>query len=221
MTRSTRRAVLKTSALGLGLLALPFAGALGPALAALGPEDAEAVRRAERYLNDIKAMRARFVQISSNGAYAEGEVLIKRPGRMRFEYDPPHPVLLIADGTNLLYYDKDLKQASFIPLWETPLWFLIRKKVRLSGDVEVSGVTLDAGALRMTVQERGAGDAGTVTLVFSDQPFALRKWEVTDAQGITTQVALVNPDFSARLDNDAFDYGELDVYGLRERRNQP
>ncbi|MDH3474767.1 MAG: outer membrane lipoprotein carrier protein LolA [Rhodospirillales bacterium] len=217
MTELTRRAALRCTITGLGLCALPLAGGLAPAQAALKPEEEQAVRKAERYLNRISTLRSRFVQISSNGAYAEGEVVVRRPGRLRFEYDPPHPVLLIADGTNLLYYDKELKQASFIPLWETPLWFLIRKKVELSDNVEVTQIRRATGTLRMTLQESGGGDAGAVTLVFSDRPFALRKWEVIDAQGVTTQVALINPQFDIEVDDDVFDYGDLDTHGLQRK----
>ncbi len=208
------------------VLALPLAGlvllaALDAGRAALQPEEVQAVLKAELYLNRIKTLQARFVQISSNGAYAEGEVHVRRPGRMRFEYDPPHPVLLIADGTNLLYYDKELKQATFIPLWETPLWFLIRKQVDLSGDIEVTDVDLGPGTVRITVQEKAADQVGAVTLTFSDQPFALRSWEVTDAQGITTRVSLLNPVYGRMVSNKLFDYGDLDVYGFRGPREDP
>ena len=213
MTLLTRRTALRLSIGGLALAAVP-------AWAALTPEEAEAVSKVQRYLNGISTLQSRFVQISSNGAYAEGEVFIRRPGRMRFEYDPPHPVLLIADGTNLLYYDKELKQASFIPLWETPLWFLIRKKVDLGDKVQITRVIQAAGTLRLTIEEKGAGESGAVTLVFSDHPFALRKWEVVDAQGVTTQVALVDPQFDVEIDKGLFDYGDLDVYGFKGRQNR-
>ena len=99
----TRRTALRLSIGGLALAA-------APAWAALTPEEAEAVSKVQRYLNGISTLQSRFVQISSNGAYAEGEVFIRRPGRMRFEYDPPHPVLLIADGTNLLYYERSSRR---------------------------------------------------------------------------------------------------------------
>ena len=114
--------------LGLALGALALLAWQPPARAAaeLNGEQLAAVLKAEIYLNQIKSLQARFVQISSNGAFAEGEVFVDRPGKLRFEYDPPHPILMIADGINLLYYDKELKQSTFIPLWETPLWFLMR-----------------------------------------------------------------------------------------------
>ncbi len=185
---------------------------------ALSPDQSAAVRRAVRYLNDISTLKARFIQISSNGAYAEGDVIIQRPGKMRFEYDPPHPVLIIANGLSLLFYDREIKQASFLPLWETPLWFLIRKEVTLSEGIVVSAVEQSPGALRITITDKDLSETGSVTLVFSDRPLALKKWEITDAQGILTQVSLINPRYGIEVDPLAFDYSDLEIQG-RERRD--
>lgn len=178
---------------------------------ALSPDDVAAVGRVLRYLNGISTLRARFVQISSNGTYAEGEVVVKRPGKMRFDYDPPHPVLLIATGLSLLFYDRELKQATFMPLWETPLWFLIREKVNLSDSIRVTRVARGPGSLRVTLQDRDAKDAGRITLVFSDKPLSLKKWELVDAQGIATQVSLVNPEFGVEVDPELFEYRDLEI----------
>jgi len=203
------------AASGLGAAA-PVAVAAEPV--ALSPDQSAAVRRAVRYLNDISTLKARFIQISSNGAYAEGDVVIQRPGKMRFEYDPPHPVLIIANGLSLLFYDRELKQASFLPLWETPLWFLIRKEVTLSEGIVVSAVEQSPGALRITITDKDLSETGSVTLVFSDRPLALKKWEITDAQGILTQVSLINARYGIEVDPLAFDYSDLEIQG-RERRD--
>lgn len=221
--RNWRRGLLIALASGLctGLLA-----AAPPALAAdgreqtvaLSPDDVAAVTRVERYLNDIKTMKARFLQVSSNGAYAEGEVVIDRPGQMRFDYDPPTPVLIIANGLTLLYYDEELKEATFLPLWETPLWFLIREEVRLDDNIDILAIEEALGTLRMTLRDPDAPDGGTVTLVFSDEPLTLRKWELTDAQGIQTQVSLVNPVYGEAVDPDLFKYGDLEVYNKNPDR---
>lgn len=185
------------------------------ARAALAPADQAVVRQAEDYLNGIKTLQARFVQISSNGNFSAGEVFIRRPGRLRFEYDPPVPIVMIADGINLLYYDRELKQSTFIPLWETPLWFLIRDEVNLEKKVQVSEVVRDSATVRLTVSDTETPESGSVTLVFTERPFALRKWVVTDAQGITTQVTLQNPEYGLSLPDKIFDTGELDPYGFR------
>ena len=201
------------AAIMIALAAISAAAPAGAAtgLASLSPDDAAAVQRAVRYLNDITTLRARFVQISSNGTYAEGEVIIERPGRLRFDYDPPNPVLLIADGLSLLFYDRELKQASFLPLWETPLWFLIREKVQLSDDVQIAAVERGQGVLKLTLRDKESADAGSMTLIFGDAPLSLRKWELMDAQGISTQVSLINPEFGVPIDAAAFDYDDLEI----------
>jgi outer membrane lipoprotein-sorting protein len=193
------------------LLAGPAARGNAAERAGLSPDDVATVGRIVQYLNDMSSLRARFLQISSNGAAAEGEVLVKRPGRMRFDYDPPHPVLLIANGLTLLFYDRNLKQATFLPLWETPLWFLIREEVKLSDTVRVTRVESELGSLRLTLEDREAREAGSVTLVFSDKPLVLKKWEVVDAQGIATQVSLINPAFGVDIDPEAFEYQDLEI----------
>lgn len=196
---------------GLTLAGLALSAILSPMPAARAAVSAEAetIARVEDYLNGIKTLHSRFVQVASNGDYAEGDVFVDRPGRLRFEYDPPSPVLLIANGLSLLYYDKELRQSSFVPLWETPLWFLMREDVKLSGGVEVTKVGRGAGTLSVTLQEKKAEGAGAVTLRFSDNPLTLRKWEITDPQGITTEVALVNPKFGVKIDRDMFDHRNL------------
>jgi outer membrane lipoprotein-sorting protein len=196
----------------LQFIAAPLSGAGSAADASLSPDDVSTIVRVEDYLNRLDSVRSRFVQLSSDGGYAEGELVVDRPGMLRFEYDPPVPILMIADGAFLLYYDKELKQSTFLPLWETPLWFLVKDKIRLSDNIEVTDVTSDRATLSVTVRDNDLGDVGTITLVFSDQPLSLRKWTITDPQGITTQVALVNPQFGVPIDDKVFDYSDLDVY---------
>jgi outer membrane lipoprotein-sorting protein len=104
-----------------------------------------------------------------------------------------------------------VKQASFLPLWETPLWFLIREQVTLSEDVVVSAVEQSPGALRITIADKELSEAGSITLVFSDRPLDLKKWEITDAQGILTQVSLINPRYGVEIDPQVFDYGDLEI----------
>ena len=183
----------------------------------LSPDQVATLTRVEDYLNQLDTLQARFVQISSNGSYAEGELVVERPGSLRFDYDPPHTALLIASGLTLLYYDKELKQASFLPLWETPLWWLIRERVVLGEEVEVIGVEEGLGTLSVTLRDRDNPDSGEVTLVFSDAPLVLRRWEVLDTQGIVTQVSLVDPKFGVEVAEDAFDYSDLEINrGQRE-----
>ena len=199
--------MLATAAL-CGLLGLPTTGARAEdeaQVAALSAQDIDDLARVERYLTEIRTLEARFVQVSSNGSVAEGDLYINRPGRLRFEYDPPFPVLMLADGLVLLYYDKELEEATYLPLWETPLWFLLKDEIKLQDNVRLLAIERGLGSLRLTVEEAGDDAQGRVTLVFSDRPLALKKWIVTDAQGITTEVALVSLRAGVDLDEALFD----------------
>jgi outer membrane lipoprotein-sorting protein len=188
---------------------LPQAAAAAAQQAALSPDASAALVRAERYLNDISTLSARFIQISSNGVYAEGTLAVSRPGKLRFEYDPPAPILMIANGLSFLYYDKELEQATYLPLWETPLWFLIRDEVELNDKIRVQEVEQLDNDLRITLADPEAEAAGQVTLVFAEQPFRLIRWELLDAQGIRTEVTLVNPTYGGKVEAKLFDIGTL------------
>ena len=118
----------------------------------------------------------------------------------------------------LLYYDRDLKQATFLPLWETPLWFLIREKVELGDDLRAIKVVEDLGVLSITLEDRENPDRGQVTLIFSDAPMALKKWEVLDEQGIKTEVALIDVVYDVAIDDDVFDYDDLEINKAGQER---
>ena len=213
------RRLIVTLALG-GLAALTLASgqlsfggkaSANPDPALLSPDDVANIERIERYLNRLDTIQARFVQVSSNGDYAEGQVFVSRPDNLRFDYDPPSTVLLISDGVTLLFYDRELKQASFIPLWETPLWFLVREDIRLTEGLEVLAIEEALGTLSVTLQDPENRELGTVTLIFSNDPLTLRKWEVLDSRGVVTQVSLINPQYGQPIDQDLFDYGDLPI----------
>ncbi|WP_025897269.1 LolA family protein [Sneathiella glossodoripedis] len=162
----------------------------GTKAAELSLDDQESVARVEAYLNEITTLKARFLQINAEGQYARGTVLINRPGRARFEYDPPAQILVVADGTWLVFHDKELEETNRIPLYSTPISVILKEKVELKGDVTVTSVEKDGGILRINIIDTDEPDQGGLTLVFTLAPFELRKWLVTDAQGSTTSVAI-------------------------------
>ena len=95
---------------------------------------------------------------------------------------------------------------------ETPLWFLIREEIDLDKGVEVTAVERRAGTVRVTLRLDENGGEGQVTLVFGDRPLALHSWEIRDAQGISTQVSLLNPDFGAAVERSLFEHGDLNIH---------
>lgn len=156
----------------------------------LSLDNQEDIARAEAYLNKITTLKARFLQINSEGKIAEGTVFMKRPGRARFEYEPPAQILVVADGTWLVFHDKELKETTRLPLYSTPISVLLKENVTLNGDVTVLSVEKDANTLRINIIDTDEPEQGGITLVFSDKPLKLRKWLITDAQGNTTSVSI-------------------------------
>jgi len=193
----------------LVLLVSTIAAVAAPAPAVLTPQDTLELQRIAAYLNGIRTMTARFRQIANNGAVSTGKLWVARPGRMRFEYDSPNPITLLADSNYVYYWDKELKQASKYELRSTPAWFLLRDPISFGGDVVVTSVQHAGAAIGVTVVESAQSDAGSLTLVFTENPLTLRQWIVVDQQGKTTTVTLSDLQFGMALDPMLFQYQSL------------
>jgi len=179
------------------LIAAAACAALARPALALSTQDTQDIARIETYLNGIKTLKAKFLQISPAGASSSGKLWMERPGRMRFEYDPPSPLLLVAGHGLVIYHNSDLDQTSNIPLSQTPLGILLQDNITLSGSVTVLQVSRDEGAIALQLQRTGAASQGTLNLIFADNPLELRGWIVRDAQGQDTRVVLDNLDFAS------------------------
>lgn len=170
-----------------------------------GAQRAE-LKRVEDYLNGLKTLQARFIQVSQRGQVAEGDLYLQRPGKVRFEYDPPVPILIVSSGLVLYYFDKELEQTSQVFVRATPVGILVREKLSFTDDVTVSHFVRRAGAIRITVQLTDDPDEGAITLVFSDKPLMLRQWVVLDAQGKQTSVTLTDVRTGRPLDPALFKF---------------
>jgi outer membrane lipoprotein-sorting protein len=182
----------------------------------LTPQDQADLQRITAYLNSITTMYARFQQYSSNGGTASGQMWMERPGRMRFEYNPPSPILLIADRFYVYYVDKQLVEMQQVGLKSTPAWLLLRDPITFD-DLIVTGFARGSDLLRVTVVEQAHPDGGSLTMAFSDQPLALRQWTIVDAQRRTTTVMLAGEQFGMALDPKLFIY--QDPFATSRRYN--
>ena len=180
----------------------------------LNADDRATVARIERYLTGIETLRGRFVQAASNGGRATGQVWLKRPGKLRFEYDEPSDILIVSNGSMLLYFDRELEQTSYIPLSQTPLGFLVKDRVDLRDveDYHLAGLERDQGEIAVWVAQQGvdAGQPGSLRLVLATEPLALKRWRVVDQQGTVTRVSLDGVETGVSLDDDLFDFGEIE-----------
>jgi outer membrane lipoprotein-sorting protein len=170
------------------------------------PQDNTDLRRIEVYLDSLRTLKAHFLQVAPNGALAQGTAWLDRPGRMRFQYDPPSPLLLVAGHGLVVFYDKSLNQTSNIPISQTPLGILLADHVRLAGDVTVTGMQRLPGQLQVSLVRSGSPGDGTLTLIFADNPLTLRQWTVVDAQRQETRVTLYNTEFGGSYDQKLFEF---------------
>lgn len=197
----------------LPLLALPVAmlGSL-PAAAQLAaappstPQDQADIAHVETYLNGITSMKARFLQVDANGNSVGGNVWMHRPGRMRFEYDPPDKMLLVAGHGLLVFYDPAVKQTTNIFLSSTPLGLLLEKNLKLSGKVTVTGIARAKGQIQLSLVRSDKPQAGTITLIFATDPLTLRSWIITDAQGRKTQISLYDMAYGGTYPDSMFTF---------------
>ncbi len=212
-----RRAVLAAGvAMAIAAPALSPA-AVPPSPAALTPEDMSDLQRVAAYLSGIHTMTARFQQVSAGGS-AAGWVWMARPGRMRFEYDPPSPILLLADRFYVYYVDKQLAEMSKVGLKSTPAWLLLRDPITFS-DLIVTRFERGPNALRITVAEQAEPNSGSLTMLFNSQPLALRQWTIVDQQGKATTVSLSQEQFGMALDPKLFVY--QDPFATSRRQHEP
>jgi outer membrane lipoprotein-sorting protein len=189
-----------------------------PAPAPAAAPDPATLARIEAYLNGLASFRARFLQLAQNGASATGTAWIVRPGRMRFDYDPPEPTLLIASGGQVLLYDRDLRQPSIAPASSTPLGMLLRPEIRLAGDITVTGLERRGGFLHLSMHRTGQAAEGRLTLSFSEAPMQLRQWSVLDAQGRETRVTLYEIDTATRPNLRMFDFNDPRFFEEEQQR---
>jgi outer membrane lipoprotein-sorting protein len=191
------------------LLLTPLAGfAAAPIPAPLTQQDTLELQRIAAYLNGIRTLKARFQQYASNGI-STGEVWVARPGRMRFEYEAPASVTLLADSESVYYFDKGLGQTSKYELRSTPAWFFLKDPISFGADVVVTRFEHQGGLIRVTVVESVRPDAGSLTLVLTENPLTLRQWTVIDQQGKSTTVNLSDLQFGVALDPSLFQYPSL------------
>lgn len=191
----------------------------GPVSAA-SPSKREAdIARVEAYLSGITSIVAEFNQVDVKGNLAKGTFYLKRPGKMRWQYEPPTPVLLVCDGSVLTYYDAELDQVNYIGVDDTLATFLARPRISLdSASTKLTSFSSGQGVIRATIVQAKKPDEGSLTLELSDSPLQIRRMVVTDANGNATQVALSNAKFGEELPDSLFKFE--DPRGRQQRRSK-
>ncbi len=186
----------------------PFAAVLGQpgsAAAALKPEQRALVDKVNRYLSSVQTLQGKFVQVGGDGRRATGNFYLAKPGRVRFEYDDPSPIELVADGTSVVVRDRNLATQDVYPLSQTPLRFLLADRVDLTKDTNVIAAYADEVFVTVVLEERNTlVGTSRLMIMFDAKNMQLKQWTVTDPQGFDTTVAVYNLDASKKPDPSLF-----------------
>lgn len=182
-------------------LALP-AGAT--ATVQLSSQQAGAIQQISDYINSIRNMQGEFTQISPKGNLSRGVFFISKPGKMRFEYAPPNPFLIVADGTWLTIKNTVKEKGDQFPLSQTPLRLVLADHVDLLRDTHILGFDESDGLASVTLEDRGSAMGGQLTLVYDEKQKQLQQWVVTDSKGRKTTVSLENLQAGVKVDPKLF-----------------
>lgn len=156
------------------------------------------------YLNGLRTAQGQFTQVNEDGSISTGRILLKRPGRVRFEYDPPESALVVADGDTVGIVDPRSNERQGYPLHRTPLKIILERNVNLGRARMVTGHVSDGTTTTVRAQDPDNPDYGSIDLVFTADPVELRQWIINDANGGRTTVILGDLVKDVRLADENF-----------------
>jgi outer membrane lipoprotein-sorting protein len=161
--------------------------------------------RISLYLSSVQTMVGNFVQVGPDGGKTQGTFYIQKPGKVRFEYNPPTPIDIIADGSSVVVRDRNLATQDLYPLSQTPLRYLLADRIDVVRDTDVVSVTSDDTFVTVVIEEKQlVVGTSRLMIMFDAKDLALKQWTVTDPQGLDTTVAVFNLDAAKKPDPNLF-----------------
>jgi len=172
----------------------------------------------EKYLTELKTMAADFKQLAPDGTISTGKFQLKRPKKMRWQYNPPTPILMVTRGNYLTYYDYELNQVSDIPLDNTLLGILSRQDIDFeNSNIVVSEHYDEKGFITVTLEQKDAPEQGSLGMVFKKNPMQLTHLVVTDATQLVTQITLNNIEEGVTLEDAVFKFKDPRIGGKNKK----
>lgn len=211
MITPSRRSVLAGLASLAGVGSLPaVAQTANPAL----------VAEVERYFNSIRTMQARFVQSNPGGTVVQGTLSVRRPGRMRFEYDPPSQLKIVADGSQVTMWDIANRDFGQWPIGWTAASFLVKEPMVLQGgELAVEKIERTDGMLQLTMSQAKKPQEGKVIVRLGENPMVLRGWTIIDNRGQRVDVSLNGLQTGLQLADSLFKFDGPDASMIRRGGN--
>ena len=204
----------------------PKVAAVGAPVAIAPAEPADAatlLAQANAYFNGIGTLTGSFMQIGADGRRIGGKLTLAKPGRLRFDYDQPSPLEVVADGTSVAVRDRKLNTQDLYFIAQTPLKFLLREKIDLARDLSVTNVSNDPAGVRISLEDRATlGGTSKIQLLFDSEMKTLSQWRITDPQGYITTVQLSNLQKGKSVDGSVFfiNYGRSEDKAMQQQIQQ-
>ena len=164
----------------------------------------QAIAKINAYINSFQSLKCDFSQVSSKGNLSQGVLYISKPGKLRFDYAAPNPLLIVADGRWLTIKDRVRERGDQFPLSATPLRLVVSPQVDLLAETDVVAFDQRDGLTSVSLQDRKGGMGGYITLIFDDQLNQLQQWIVVDGKDRRTSVQLSNIQFGGKFDPKLF-----------------
>jgi outer membrane lipoprotein-sorting protein len=178
---------------------------LGNQQSAFNPQQRALLDRVSLYLSSVQTMVGNFVQIGPDGGRTQGTFYIQKPGKVRFQYNPPTSLDVIADGSSVVVRDRNLATQQLYPLSQTPLRYLLADHIDLIHDTDVINVSSDDTFVSVVIEEKQLViGTSRLMIMFDAKDLALKQWTVTDPQGLDTTVAVYNLDQAKKPDPNLF-----------------
>ncbi|MBR2299216.1 MAG: outer membrane lipoprotein carrier protein LolA [Alphaproteobacteria bacterium] len=173
----------------------------------------------ENYLNAMTTMESNFVQMASNGATSEGKLYISKPSKIRMEYAAPTDVLIVGNGDEIIFHDKELDQITNIDYDDIPGTKILTDTIKIDNkSLKVTDFYKDAGSTTITLEYAKSKDMGPITLIFNNNPFELRQWKIIDPQSVEVTLSLYDTTIDKPLDENLFSYKVKSRKNSKRRR---
>jgi outer membrane lipoprotein-sorting protein len=168
------------------------------------PEIQDTVTRINAFFNSFQTMRGKFIQTNPKGSQTRGVMHLAKPGKLRFEYEAPNPLLIASDGKWLTIKNKVKEKGDQVPLSKTPFRLIVAQKLDLLKEAAVIGFEQKDGFSTVALTDKGGSLSGQIILVFDDQANALSQWIIVDGKGQRTTVQLSKLEKDVKIDPKLF-----------------
>lgn len=175
----------------------------------LNADQKRSLQKINAFMNSYQSLKSDFTQISSKGQMAQGTLLISKPGKLRFEYAPPNPMLIVSDGKWLTIKNRAKEKGDQFPLSATPLRLVVSPQVDLAAETDVIGYESKDGITSVSLADRKSSLGGYIVLVFDEQRSQLQQWIIVDGKDRRTTVQLANIETGGKFDPKLF-IGKID-----------